>query len=81
MLPLLFLHSDPVKNKEGQQTTPLHLALDKQSPLAFGIMLDLLKEQNKVCITSQLLDRLEDIVNMESEVVLEFFSECFFTTD
>ena len=63
MLPLLFLHSDPTKNKPGQKTTPIHLALDKQSPMAFEIMLGLLKEQNKVCVTSQLLDRLEDIVN------------------
>ena len=45
MLPLLFLHSDPGRNKKpGSKTTPLHLALDKQSPMAFEIMLGLLKE-------------------------------------
>ena len=63
MLPLLFLHSDPARNKPGGKTTPLHLALDKQSPMAFEIMMGLLKEQTKVCVTSQLLDRLEDIIN------------------
>jgi len=64
MMPLMFLHSKPdhSKNKSGK-TTPLHLALDKQSPLSFEIMLDLLKDKRKVCITSQLLDRLEDIIN------------------
>ena len=44
MLPLMFLHSDPSRNKPGQKTTPLHLALDKQSPLSFEIMLNLLKD-------------------------------------
>ena len=44
-------------------------------------MLDLLKEQTKVCVTSQLLDRLDDIIGLESEVVLEFFDKSFFITD
>ena len=44
MLPLLFLHSDPARNKPGSKTTPLHLALDKQSPMAFELMMGLLKE-------------------------------------
>ena len=42
MLPLLFLHSDPARNKAGQKTTPIHLALDRQSPQSFEIMLGLL---------------------------------------
>ena len=29
MLPLMFLHSDPGRNKGGGKTTPLHLALDQ----------------------------------------------------
>ena len=81
MLPLMFLHSDPARNKPGQKTTPLHIALDKQSPLSFEIMLNLLKTQRKVSVTSQLLDRLEDMVNSGSTVVNEFFNECFFVTD
>lgn len=28
-LALMFLHSDPSRNKPGQKTTPIHLALDK----------------------------------------------------
>ena len=81
MLPLMFLHSDPSRNKPGQKTTPLHIALDKQSPLSFEIMLNLLKTQRKVSVTAQLLDRLEDIINAGSTVVNEFFNECFFVTD
>ena len=81
MLALMFLHSDPSRNKPGQKTTPLHLALDKQSPLSFEIMLNLLKNQRKVSVTAQLLDRLEDIINSKSTVVNEFFDECFFVTD
>ena len=81
MLPLVFLHSDPKRNQPGVKTTPLHLALDKQSPLAFDIMLGLLSEQTKVCVTQHLLDRLGDIVDIESKVVLDFFNNCFFATD
>ena len=44
-------------------------------------MLGLLGEQNKVCVTQHLLDRLGDIVDIESKVVLDFFDNCFFTTD
>ena len=81
MLPLVFLHSDPKRNQPGVKTTPLHLALDQQSPLAFDIMLGLLSEQTKVCVTQHLLDRLGDIVDIESKVVLDFFNNCFFATD
>ena len=81
MLPLMFLHSDPGRNKGGGKTTPLHLALDKQSPMAFEIMLSLLKDHTKVCVTSQLLDRLEDIIAQNSPVVNEFFDQSFFITD
>ena len=38
ILPLVFLHSNPELNKKGQKTTPIHIALDKQSPVAFDTM-------------------------------------------
>ena len=81
MLALTFLHSDPNRNKKGCKTTPLHVALDKNSQLAFDIMLGLLCEQTKVCITPHLLDRLSDIMNKNSSVVLDFFNKSFFITD
>ena len=81
MLPLMFLHSDPYRNKPGHKTTPVHIALDKESPMSFELMLGLLKGQKKVSVTAQLLDRLEDIINSGSTVVNEFFDECFFVTD
>jgi len=42
MLPLVFLHSDPKLNKPGKKTTPIHIALDKQSPISFETMIELL---------------------------------------
>jgi len=66
MLPLVFLHSDPMKNKPGKKTTPIHIALDKQSPISFELMFELLVHQRKVCVTSQLLDVLETIINSPS---------------
>ena len=81
MLALMFLHSDPKRNEKGCKTTPLHVALDQNSQLAFDIMFGLLCEQNKVCITPHLLDRLPDIMNKNSDVVLDFFDKSFFITD
>ena len=52
MLPLVFLHSDPQLNKSGKKTTPIHIALRKQSPISFECMLGLLIDQHKVCVTS-----------------------------
>ena len=49
--------------------------------MAFEIMLSLLKDHTKVCVTSQLLDRLEDIIAQNSPVVNEFFDQSFFVTD
>jgi hypothetical protein len=43
MLALMFLHSNPDLNEVGQKYTPLHIAIDKQSPQSLEIMLDLLK--------------------------------------
>ena len=34
-----------------------------------------------MCVTSQLLGRLEDIINQESPTVIEFFDQSFFITD
>ena len=44
-------------------------------------MLNLLKNQRKVSVTAQLLDRLQDMIDSGSPVVNEFFDECFFVTD
>lgn len=63
MLPLIFLHSNPQLNKPGKKTTPIHIALDKQSPIAFETMFETLVDQQRVCVTSQLLDVLETIIN------------------
>ena len=81
MLALMFLHSDPKRNEKGIKTTPLHVALDQNSQLAFDIMFGLLSEQTKVCITPHLLDRISDIMNKNSDVVLDFFDKSFFITD
>ena len=81
LLALQFLHSDPNRNEKGCKTTPLHVALDQNSQLAFDIMLGLLTQQTKVCITPHLLDRLPDILNKNSDVVLDFFNDSFFITD
>jgi hypothetical protein len=63
MLPLVFLHSNPLLNKPGKKTTAIHIALDKQSPISFESMFELLVNQRKVCVTAQLLDVLETIIN------------------
>jgi len=66
MLPLVFLHSNPALNAPGKKTTAIHIALDKQSPIAFELMFELLVNQQKVCVTSQLLDVLDPIINSSS---------------
>lgn len=80
-LPLIFLHSNPALNAPGKKTTPIHIALDKQSPMAFSTMFELLVEKTKVCVTSQLLDVMEPIINSTSPAVLEFFNTSFYITD
>jgi hypothetical protein len=52
MLPLVFLHSKPQLNNPGKKHTPIHIALDKQSPISFESMFELLVDQRKVCVTS-----------------------------
>ena len=44
-------------------------------------MLGLLSEQTKVCVTPHLLDRLDEIIENDSQVVLDFFNKSFFITD
>jgi len=34
-----------------------------------------------VCVTSQLLDRLEAIISQNSSIVTDFFADAFFVTD
>ena len=81
MLPLVFLHSNPQLNKPGKKTTPIHIALDKQSPISFETMFGLLVDQHKICVTSQLLDVLEVIINQKSQTVLDFFNNSFLITE
>ena len=81
LLPLVFLHSSPLLNKNGKKTTPIHIALDKNSPVSFEIMIQQLVDQRKVCVTSQLIDVLEIIINSPSQSVLEFFNNSFYITD
>jgi len=44
-------------------------------------MFSLLVNQHKVCVTSQLLDILEAIINSQSQSVLDFFENSFYITD
>ena len=81
MIPSLFLHSNPMLNPIGKKTTPIHIAIDKQSPMAFETMFKMLIDSPKLCITSQLLDVLEYIIENDSETVLDFFNNSFYVTD
>ena len=84
MLPLMFLYKSKGRHIPGLKQnmhTPVHLALDKQSPRSFEIMLSLLKNQTKVCVTTHLLDRIEAIISQGGTVVNDFFDESFFVTD
>lgn len=81
MLPMVFLHSNPQLNKPGKKTTPIHIALDKQSPISFDTMFAMLVNQTKICVTSQLLDVLETIISSQSQSVLDFFENSFYITD
>ena len=44
-------------------------------------MFSLLVSQTKVCVTSQLLDVLETVINSQSQSVLDFFENSFYITD
>ena len=84
MLPLVYLHSSPLLNKhdkKAKKMTPIHVALAQNSPASFEIMLQQLAGQTRVCVTSQLLDVMETIINSPSKVVLDFFNTSFYTTD
>lgn len=80
LMPLLCLHR-PMGGKKNHRPTALHVALEKQSPIAFDTMLEMLTDQRKVCITKFLLDRLGDMIDAGSPIVNQFFDECFFVTD
>lgn len=68
-------------NDIGKKTTPIHIAIDKQSPMAFETMFKMLVDTPRLCITSQLLDVLDYIIDNGSETVLDFFSNSFYVTD
>jgi hypothetical protein len=56
MLPLMFLHRSrgkQINDKKQPQPlqSPVHIALEKQSPRSFEIMMTLLKDQKQVCVT------------------------------
>lgn len=42
LMPLLVLSRHPLANKTGTRPTPLHVALEKQSPVSFETMMELL---------------------------------------
>ena len=44
-------------------------------------MFSMLVQQQKVCVTSQLLDVLDPIINSTSQSVLDFFNNSFYITD
>jgi hypothetical protein len=69
MMPLMFLHRHPIPNKQGHRITPLHVAIEKQSPQCFEVMLQLLEEQTSVNVTNALLSRLDDVINAGSPAV------------
>lgn len=68
-------------NPKGKKTTPIHIAIDKQSPIAFETMFKMLIDMPKHCITTQLLDVLEYIIDDGSQTVLDFFDSSFYVTD
>ena len=41
----------------------------------------MLVDQHKVCVTSQLLDMLDTIIDSSSQSVLDFFDQSFYITD
>lgn len=41
----------------------------------------MLIDQHKVCVTSQLLDMLDTIIDSPSQSVLDFFDQSFYITD
>ena len=41
----------------------------------------MLIDQHKVCVTSQLLDMLDTIIDSSSQSVLDFFDQSFYITD
>jgi hypothetical protein len=51
LMPLAFLHKFPTPNKAGHRVTPIQVAMEKQSPVCFEIMMSMLTEQQGVCIT------------------------------
>lgn len=80
-LPLLFMSSNPMKNEKSQKTTPIHISFDKRSPAAFATMFELLVDQSKSCVTTQLIDVLDQIVETGYPIVTKFFDESFYVTD
>ena len=70
LLPLAVLHRQTGYNAKGFKfPTALHVAIDQQSPACFDVMLEMLFTTKKVFITSQLVDKLDDIINSGSETV------------
>lgn len=79
MFPLIFLHQNPIPNK-GRKNTPLEIAVEK-SQACFETMLELVVNQTSVCVTSNLLGRLKEIINNPSPAVIDFFANGFRTTE
>jgi hypothetical protein len=81
LFPLIFLHKFPTPNKQGHRVTPLQVALEKQSPSSFEAMLQLLTEMTDVCISGNLLGKLQDLIDNPSPAVMDLMNKSFRTTD
>jgi hypothetical protein len=77
----MFLHKHPVPNKQGQRVTPLQVAMEKQSPVCFETMLQMLTTQTSLCITGNLLGKLREIIDMPSPAVQDLMNNSFRVTD
>ena len=80
-LPLLFIVSNPLLNKVGTKTTPIHRAFEQENSEAFNTMFDLLADQNYHCVTMQLLDLMTEIIEDGSPQVQNFFDSGMYVTD
>jgi hypothetical protein len=81
LFPLMFLHKHPIPNKAGHRVTPLQVAMEKQSPVCFETMLQMLTTQTSLCITGNLLGKLREIIDMPSAAVQDLMNNSFRVTD
>ena len=58
--------------------TALTLSITNQSPRAFEIMIEMLKDFPEVCVTKMMLDCMFMILDHQSPKVLDFLDNCLF---